>query len=316
MDTRRIYISSSDAVETFPNTSKIRINLENAHIRCDNNELLALSLVKASLPSTINATPNTTVNSTTQGDDCYFLNYTYNGVNYLLYINQFNEAINTSHSGYTVNYFRWCAETTIQDLLTKINETIGNSPPASPIITLGATTYFGRLWNSTSINFIIQKESSPSILKALGCVTDADTILVYNNIGTVPIISVPKYQVNMGNLLPVVYLKTDQNIESFCSVNNGSYQNILGSVPINMESNFMGKQVISITSSGSDDFIGIMDNQINYTNHSLSGSHKPITAKKITNIFLEFVNNEMLPIEMNNQEWECVVEVKKVKIAG
>ena len=56
--------------------------------------------------------------------------------------------------------------------------------------------------------------------------------------------------------------------------------------------------------------------QLNYTNHSLAGSHKSIDAKIISDLVLNLVNDELRPIGTLGKEWNLTLDVKIIDSAN
>ena len=53
---------------------------------------------------------------------------------------------------------------------------------------------------------------------------------------------------------------------------------------------------------------------INYTNHALSGSHKPISQNKVGEVFLELIDNRGIPMGTGVSTWDVVLEFKRVRV--
>jgi low affinity Fe/Cu permease len=295
MDTRRLYISSSDTVTKInPNNSKITIDYRTANIERKSNEILALSLIKCSFASSVASVPNTTVTSTIHEDNCSILSFTIGAVTHNIYFNQNDTSLNTGAN----NTFAKLSLNTRSDQLLEILNTASTG--------LFELNSANQLAVKTATTVIFLKTSTPSLLTAVGVHTDKDTTM---NLTT----SAP-YSFNVASICPVVYIKIDELIETFLSNNRGSYVNILGSVPVVIDSTINGTQDLSVTNPDNSTTFYETPSQINYTNHSVSGSHKPIGGKSITRLELEIVNTELQPLALNGTDYSLVVEVKTVKV--
>ena len=295
MDTRRLYINSSDSViKINPNDSKIKIDYRTANIERKSNEILALSLIKCSFASSVASVPNTSVNSTIHEDNCSILSFEIGATTHNIYFNQNDTLLNVGAN----NTFANLSLNTRSDQLLEIINTA-----STDLFELNSANQLS-VKTATTVKFL--KTSTPSLLTALGVNTDKDT--------TMNLTTPAPYSFNVASICPVVYIKIDELIETFLSNDKGSYVNILGSVPVVIDSTINGTQDLSVTNPDNSTTFYETPSMINYTNHSVSGSHKPISGKSITRLELEIVNTELQPLALNGTDYNLVVEVKTVKV--
>jgi len=295
MDTRRLYINSSDTVTKInPNDSKIKIDYRTANIERKSNEILALSLIKCSFASSVASVPNTSVNSTIHEDNCSILSFEIGATTHNIYFNQNDTLLNVGVN----NTFAKLSLNTRSDQLLEIINTA-----STDLFELNSANQLS-VKTATTVKFL--KTSTPSLLTAMGVNTDKDT--------TMNLTTPAPYSFNVASICPVVYIKIDELIETFLSNDKGSYVNILGSVPVVIDSTINGTQDLSVTNPDNSTTFYETPSMINYTNHSVSGSHKPISGKSITRLELEIVNTELQPLALNGTDYNLVVEVKTVKV--
>jgi hypothetical protein len=105
------------------------------------------------------------------------------------------------------------------------------------------------------------------------------------------------------------------NLESFTSAKKGQSVNILGSVPVSLDVTATGNNTLISVINGVQQ-VNTPSTQLNYTNHSLAGSHKSIDAKIISDLVLNLVNDELRPIGTLGKEWNLTLDVKIIDSAN
>jgi hypothetical protein len=190
MDTRRLYINSSDSViKINPNDSKIKIDYRTANIERKSNEILALSLIKCSFASSVASVPNTSVNSTIHEDNCSILSFEIGATTHNIYFNQNDTLLNVGAS----NTFAKLSLNTRSDQLLEIINTA-----STDLFELNSANQLS-VKTATTVKFL--KTSTPSLLTAMGVNTDKDT--------TMNLTTPAPYSFNVASICPVVYIKID-----------------------------------------------------------------------------------------------------------
>jgi hypothetical protein len=306
-NSRRVYISSVDNITPDPKFSTIELNLANARLERKSHQRLSVALVKASLPAETAALPITSVVSTDIKRDISVLAFaTTTGTKQRIYYNQTNTTMN---SGANISNGYWTLNTTINQILAQINSIAGG----------------GSLLQVDSLNRLIMgsvggvrffwDDSSPKIMTALGLkrtlpAGSAEEVLI------TPGANVPaRDPVNVASVLPVIYITTNLNMESFTSAKKGQSVNILGSVPVSLDVTATGNNTRIAVINGVQQ-VNTPSTQLNYTNHSLVGSHKSIDAKIISDLVLNLVNDELRPIGTLGKEWNLTLDVKIIDSAN
>ena len=304
---RRVYISSINNITPDAKFSTIELNLANARLERKSHQRLSVALVKASFPAEMSALPITSVASTDIKRDISVLAFaTTTGLKQRIYYNQTNTTLNSGaniHNGY------WVLNTTIDQILAQINSINGggnlklDSLNRLVMGTGGAGCRF--FWDDSSVK----------IMKALGLERtlppgSAEEVLI-----TAAANTPTRNPVNVASVLPVIYITTNMNMESFTSAKKGQSVNILGSVPVSLD----------ITATGNNSLVSVINGvqqvntpstQLNYTNHSLSGSHKSIDNQIISDLVLNLVNDELRPIGTLGKEWNLTLDVKIIDSAN
>jgi hypothetical protein len=108
---------------------------------------------------------------------------------------------------------------------------------------------------------------------------------------------------------------TNLNLGSFTSAKKGQSVNILGSIPVSLDVTATGNNTIITVINGVQQ-VNTPSTQLNYTNHSLEGSHKSIDAKIISDLVLNLVNDELRPIGTLGKEWNLTLDVKIIDSAN
>jgi len=294
MNNRRVYISSLDTKEYDPNFSEIAIDIGSAKIERKSNQLLAVSLVKASFPGTMDALPATTVTSTNIKDPISVLSFQHStdgttfGATQRIYYNQNNTALNPG-----ANFGTWSLNTSINTIIEQINFINGDTS-----LSLNSFGYL-TVPAGKALKMMVS-DSSPRILKALGIVSETDYTIDGTNSG--------QKSADAAIACPVIYITCDDlDVNTFSSSSGGMLINIVGSIPVDLSENTIGEsELLDVTST--TETIYPMSSQLNYTNFALHGAGKQITAKIIDRIHLKLVNDELKSIGTGGKEWNCVLQ--------
>lgn len=306
-NSRRVYISSVDNITPDPKFSTIELNLANARLERKSHQRLSVALVKASFPAEMGALPVTSVVSTDIKRDISVLAFaTTTGAKQRIYYNQTNTTMNSGaniHNGY------WTLNTTIDQILAQINLIAGGGSniklDSLNRLIMGSTGGIRFFWD----------DSSPKIMTALGLkrtlpAGSAEEVTITAG-ANVP----ARDPVNVASILPVIYITTNLNLESFTSAKKGQSVNILGSVPVSLDITATGNTTLISVINGVQQ-VNTPSTQLNYTNHSLAGSHKSIDAKIISDLVLNLVNDELRPIGTLGKEWNLTLDVKIIDSAN
>lgn len=294
MNNRRVYISSLDTKEYDENFSEIAIDIGSAKIERKSNQLLAVSLVKASFPGTMDALPPTTVTSTNINDPISVLAFQHStdgttfGATQRIYYNQNNTVLNPG-----ANFGTWSLNTSINTIIEQINFINGDTS-----LSLNSFGYL-TVPAGKALKMMVS-DSSPRILKALGIVSETDYTIDGTNSG--------QKSADAAIACPVIYITCDDlDVNTFSSSSGGMLINIIGSIPVDLTENTIGEsELLDVTST--TETVYPMSSQLNYTNFALHGAGKQITAKIIDRIHLKLVNDELKPIGTGSKEWNCVLQ--------
>ncbi len=355
MDTRRLYINSKDTDNQYPYNESISINLEKANLGCESDQALGVSLVKAELPTTLEAVPRTTAvipiaqtlptyaGKNIQGRrDISVLSYTYNGSAKRIIFND-ADMVNEGNSALgTFDFMNWDINTSIETIVAFINGQIGSVVlgiddlgTSTPWVSLNRLT----IVSTTTSDYIsfIHDESTRKILRVLGLHQNKDTVITST--------ALSPYPFDVGNALPVVYLTTSLGVGGYHSHNTlipyddltglsggtanhglgqtsevphqgGTVVNILGAITTKITDQVFGRALNSTYLQTGDNQMWVASstgNIINYVNHGLVGSHKIIHQDHINNIRLNLVDENLIPIGTNGQDWSCTLEFKIVR---
>ena len=306
-NSRRVYISSVDNKTFDPQFSTIDINLSGARLERKSNQNLSIALVKASFPSQMGALPITSVKSSDISKNISVLAFSFStdgvtfGTKQRIYYNQTSSTLN---SGANIHNGFWTLNTSINEILTQINTINGVTSDLkvdslNRLIMSSPTIAIGFYWDDSSVK----------IMKAFGFTRNLPA-----GSGESPIITgvenfPDRSPVNVASVLPVIYITTNNNMHTFSSANKGQSVNILASVPVSLNTNTSGNNTIITVIGGLQDIYS-QSSQLNYTNHSLEGSHKSIDEKIISNMTLGLVNDELRPIGTLGKEWNLTLDVK------
>ena len=298
MNTRRLYLTSRDSNPRVIFNDKVQIDLSKANLNVESNQKMGLSIVRATLPTTLEAVPRTTtVSNVGNNKDVSLLSFSISGTPYRLFFNDWS-ILNNPGADY---HMTWTVQTTIDNIVEKINTLSGlNNLIKVGSLDLGNRLVYGTA-NTTPIIFS-HTESSSNILRALGLNTESDTTLS-------PTITETPYNVNLAGLLPVVYVRTNIGVGGYMSMKGGMTMNILGSIPVEISNLNAGNNVESFT--GTTQTVRYQPaSSINYVNHANEGSHKIITNQHINSIALELLNSEGVVVGTGLNDYSITLEVK------
>jgi len=305
-NSRRVYISSVDNKTFDPKFSTIDINLSGARLERKSNQNLSIALVKASFPSQMGSLPITSVKSSDISKNISVLAFSWDdgatfGLKQRIYYNQTSSTLNSganTHNGF------WTLNTTINEILTQINTINGGDSDLKVDslnrLIMGSPTISISFW---------WDDSSVKIMNALGLkrtlpVGSGETTIITGGENTPE-----RNPVNVASALPVIYITTNTNMNTFSSAKKGQSVNILASVPVSLDTNTVGNNTL-VTVIGGVQQVYTQSTQLNYTNYSLEGSHKTIDEKIISNMVLGLVNDELKPIGTLGKEWNLTLDVK------
>lgn len=298
MDTRRLYLNSKDTDTPYILNNGLHVSVKEANISCLPDQNLAVSLVRAEFPATLEAVNRTTKIGNSPKKNISLLTYSFSGAPHRLYFNDYLD-VNGGVSNHT--NMLWTIQTKINNIVDKINLDAG-----SEILKYnnadGTTT--NRLTCDTQTLIFDYAQSSKKVLIALGLHTDVNTII--NNTTPAP------YEYNLGSALPVLYIASNLSVTSFTSRNGGNIQNILASVPLTIDSQITGYKLLASSVGGTDEHSIVLPAGVNYINHANAGAHKPISQRYIGDIELLLQNEEGVEIGTGQNNWSCTIEVKTV----
>jgi hypothetical protein len=334
--TRRVYLSSSDNQSVSVQNSVMDVNLSAADLFSKPNEMMSVSLVRASIPDTITTPGLTTTRSrgvlnfaTRKPEDTLQIlafglgQYIgdWSETQQTIYYVTFNDFDNVNLGAFPPNNitnYNWTSNTTLLDIITHINSWL-----TTPVFELvngedGEIRRISTIEGDTSlyVNFLADR-SSDHILKAFGCKSGTDfasaadmiTGIGYSSATATPLNTPFQYNLPSANMN--VFLRTNLGFDSFISYDDGQNANILASIPLVQSASVTGTHL----QSSEAPTIGI-SSQINYVNFALSGSHKPITQDRIANIEIELVDKRGTPMGLGVADWDVVLEFKFVTSLG
>ena len=288
LNTRRLYLSSVDSNIKFVNDGHVNFDLTRASIACRNDQMIALSLVRAELPATtcLGTYQETRVNGAVTGEGPRFNN--------LILVFDLLGPVGTAGPHVITfnprvpifgNTHPWTLQTTINDIVGMINSTIeGNYIRLQMIAPATGIT-------------IRHLQTSPEILRALGMNTDKDT--TFTQAITTP------FNFDLSQLLPVVRVKTNFNFNSESSDATGD-SNILDSLPTNTTQGNQYYQTLTIADA---------NGTVNIKNKSMMlhenayMSKQIIPTKTINNLEIELVSQDNKLVSVGQQPFSMVIQV-------
>lgn len=322
---RRIYLNSNDgdAQDTL-NNNKI-FHVGSGEFRSDPNQTLGLAIVKAVLPSTIGSLPATNkdgdlsmflliISTDTNPSQHFRVIFNSNDLDLPDLVINVDPTTPNLTTTFVNKYYNITPKTTPKDIIGIINEIAGEIAvaldPGSLLIgsnrlaladATGTSDIVDILGPINNLNPTVPFPYDPATLRMLG--TPNGQILFNSpTLGTVA-----KYELNPGNALSAVQVRTQFNCGSFSSCNNG-VRSILGEIPVTMSNSMATNQVLSsVDNTVVTDYQA--DSQIIYQNMSLQGAHKNIQCDTITNIDLTLTNADGGILNLLGQTYYLELEV-------
>tara|TARA_R110000782_G_scaffold76283_2_gene151830 strand:+ start:1493 stop:2404 length:912 start_codon:yes stop_codon:yes gene_type:complete len=295
LNTRRLYLNSVNSnINDSQFDGKVNFDLTRASINCRNDQMIAMSLVRAELPATCGIISDTNVNFTQPNNLILQVNHTAadGGVRNVLYIFNINKPdTNPNHVLVPLTL-----QTTITDMLIYINSssvgTIVKQDDATQ--TFGLFRLIGVGGGTTT--FIISA-TSPEIARALGLNTNANTVI--NDTDATP------YNYDMAQVLPSIRLRTNFNFDSESS-NNSADNSILDSVPTALSE---GNQFFELNTIATPDGTLNIKNKslLVHENHYMSQNILP--TKSVTNLSISLVSQDNKPVTVNQQPFAFVIQI-------
>ena len=300
INTRRLYLSSVDSNIKFVNDGHVNFDLTRASIACRNDQMIALSLVRAELPATtcLGTYQETRTDGAVTSEGPRFNN--------LILVFDLLGPVGTA--GPHVITFNprvpifgttspWTLQTTINDIIGLINSTlegqyirIAQDEASLGIFRLQAVA------PATGITFRVA-QTSPEILRALGLYTDANT--------TITPTSNSPFNFDLSQLLPVVRVKTNFNFNSESSDATGD-SNILDSLPTNTTQGNQYYQTLTIADASGT--INIKNKSMMLHENAYM-SKQIIPTKTINNLEIELVSQDNKLISVGQQPFSIVIQV-------
>jgi len=309
LPSRRVYISSVDNTTPDPKFSKIDIDLSGARIGRDSGQRLSLALVRASFPAETGAVPITSVISTDINAAISVLAFSYStdgvtfGAKQRIYYNQTSTTLNSgtnNHNGY------WCLNTSLGQILAQINLICGSGSDLQ-------VDSFNRLTMGTAVLAIgfYFDDTSLKIMNAFGLKRNLPPGSGESPIITSGANAPDRNPVSLASVLPAIYITTQNNMGSYSSAKGGTSINILGSVPVSLDTTAVGNDTLVTTIDGVHQ-IYIPSTQLNYTNHNVHGSHKVIDDKDVSHMVFSLLNDELKHIGTLGKEWNMTIDIKTI----
>jgi hypothetical protein len=308
METRRLYITSRDSKPRTQFNDKVSIDFSKAHLGCESNQLLGISIIRATLPPTLEAVPRTILKSV-QGNDKNVskisISANVGGVAIVrvLYFNDWNNLNSGLYPASVYTNTTWTVQTTPSNIIQAINSAVGSELLGLSTLESSNRIHFVSTTAGDSITFVADT-SSPAILKALGVFDDEDTVFNYTTAN-----DKAPYSFDFANLLPVVFVRTNVGISGFMSRGGGTTENILGSIPITIDNLNAGNTVSSFqTATQSETYQP--SSSINYVNFANVGGHKIISNHHINTMELELINHNGVIVGSGLNDYNMTLELK------
>ena len=306
METRRLYITSADSKPKVLFNKKVVINLAKGHLECQSNQLLGLSIVRATLPATLEAVP-ATIGKGLVGNNTDISKLSISAivggtaVSKEIYFNDFFNINTTVVPAGSYSNMTWTIGSTPNNIIHAINLALGgpmleiSNIESSNRVEFASTT----AGDSVIFNYV---NSSTNILKALGLNPDADTLLNSTNLYA-------PFFLDFANLLPVVFVRTNVGVSGFMSRNGGTTENILGSIPITVSNLNAGNNVIAFSNATQNESYQ-PSAAVNYINHAIVGGHKIISNQHINSMELELINQNGVVVGTGLNDYSLTLELK------
>tara|TARA_R110002124_G_scaffold183128_1_gene350487 strand:+ start:952 stop:1854 length:903 start_codon:yes stop_codon:yes gene_type:complete len=292
LNTRRLYLSSLDSNIDYINDGHINIDLTRASIHALNSELIAVSLVRIELPSTV-AIGSYTDSIDPKNNNLIMRIEVKIGTGTPV-VKDF--IFNSRFQSANPLQFPLTQQNVINDVIAYINEAFGATVVKidDSVQTLGLFRLIATAGNQVIFIF---DHTSPEILRALGLSTIQNTQITENDRSP--------FNWDMSQILPVVRIKTNLNFNSFSSDISGD-NNILDSVSTATTNGNQYYQTLAISAG---------DNNINIKNKSMIihenfyMSKQVIPAKRINNLEIKLVSQDDKLITVGQQPFTLVLQV-------
>tara|TARA_R110000850_G_scaffold32711_1_gene89981 strand:- start:3849 stop:4751 length:903 start_codon:yes stop_codon:yes gene_type:complete len=292
LNTRRLYLSSLDSNIDYINDGHINIDLTRASIHALNSELIAVSLVRIELPSTV-AIGSYTDSIDPKNNNLIMRIEVKIGTGTPV-VKDF--IFNSRFQSANPLQFPLTQQNVINDVIAYINEAFGAEVVKidDSVQTLGLFRLIATAGNQVIFIF---DHTSPEILRALGLSTIQNTQITENDRSP--------FNWDMSQILPVVRIKTNLNFNSFSSDISGD-NNILDSVSTATTNGNQYYQTLAIS---------VGDNNINIKNKSMIihenfyMSKQVIPAKRINNLEIKLVSQDDKLITVGQQPFTLVLQV-------
>ena len=308
METRRLYITSRDSKPRTQFNDKVTIDMSKAHLDCLSNQRLGISIIRATLPPTLEQVPRTTqigTNGNSKNISKISITSVVGGVSVdrELYFNDWNNINSGLYTAAEYSNTTWTTQTTASNIIQAINSASGG--PIVQLSTLESSNRleFGSPTAGDSITFHFDT-SSPDILKALGVNDKVDTLI--NDTATY---QYAPFSIDFASLLPVVYVRTNIGIGGFMSRDGGTTENLLGSIPITINNLNAGNTVTAFQTATNNEAYQ-PSSSINYVNFANVGGHKIISNNHISTIELELINQNGIIIGTGLNDYTMTLELK------
>lgn len=300
LNTRRLYLSSVDSNIKFVNDGHVNFDLTRAGIACRNDQMIALSLVRAELPATtcLGTYVETRTDALATSEGPRFNN--------LILVMDLAGPVATA--GPHVMTFNprvpiagrthpWTLQNTINDIVGMINATFeGQYVRIAPGEASLGVFRLQVIAPATSVTVRVT-QTSPEILRALGMYTDANTTFT-------PAITTP-FNFDLSQLLPVVRVKTNFNFNSESSDATGD-SNILDSLPTDTTQGNQYYQTLTIADASGT--INIKNKSMMLHENAYM-SKQIIPTKTINNLEIELVSQDNKLISVGQQPFSMVIQV-------
>jgi len=290
LNTRRLYLNSVDTDIKYDVDGKVSWDLSKAGIHCKNDQMIAVSLVRAELPSVLGVASMN--DAEISNDRNLLLQLTDNTATTKTLI--FNIQIPTA----SPHIFPLTLQTTINDMVAYINESFGSviikiadGPEQLGIYRLMCEN----VGQSLSFN---KDHSSPELLRALGVRTDSNTVISSS-------ITSP-YNWDLSQVCPSVRLITNLNFNSE-STNTSGDSNILDSVATATTFGNQYFQINTIVLSNGEPLYIKNKSMVLHENSYMS--RQVIPNKYLNQLSIELATKDNKPITVNQQPFLLVIQI-------
>jgi hypothetical protein len=292
LNTRRLYLSSLDSNIQYLNDGHVHIDLTNASIHAKNSELIAVSLVRIELPSTICI--GSYIDSIDPKNNNLIMRVELQEGTATPVVKDF--IFNSRFQSSNPLQFPLTIQNVINDIIAYINEAFGADVVKidDSVQTLGIFRLISVA--GKAVTFIFD-HTSPEILRALGLSTIANTQITENDRSP--------FNWDMSQILPVVRIKTNLNFNSFSSDVSGD-NNILDSVSTATSNGNQYYETLAVSTSGGT--INIKNKSM-ILHENFYMSKQVIPAKRINNFEIKLVSQEDKLISVGQQPFSMVLQI-------